>query len=108
MGTLMCRSVPPGVHPHAEHEQKAFQRILAEMGQLAHDVHGKALGKARHPQTAQHRLQQLQHPAAGNAGNGSPIFMELEKMNADAADEGQRKQHPARQDQPRRRALCAL
>ena len=48
--------IPPGVHPHAEHQQKALQRILAEVGHLAHDVHGKALGKGRVAQTAQHRL----------------------------------------------------
>ena len=34
----------PGVHPQAEHEQEAFQQILAEMRQLAHDVHGEPVG----------------------------------------------------------------
>ena len=49
----------PGVHPQAEHEQEAFQQILAEMRQLAHDVHGEPVsgtGKAQMPQdTLQYR-----------------------------------------------------
>jgi hypothetical protein len=54
-------------------------------------------------QTAQNRLQQLQHPAAGNAGNGCDLHG-IGKDERNAADEGQRKHHPPG-DQPRRRVL---
>lgn len=70
----------PGVHPQAEHEQETFQQILAEMRQLAHDVHGEPVGGTGKAQMPQDALQYPQHrPLAPS--DTSAICRELEKMN---------------------------
>ena len=93
----------PGVHPQAEHEQEAFQQILTEMRQLAHDVHGEPVGGTGKAQMPQDALQYPQYPAAGPLGH----IRDLQRVGEDehdAADEGKSKDHPPR-DEPRGGAL---
>ena len=92
------------VDPHTQHEQKALQRILAEMGHLAHDVHGQAVGKARMTQTAQDALQQHEHSAALAAGHICHRHG-VGKDERNTAGQCQREQHLAR-DRPRGGAFC--
>ncbi len=69
----------PGIDPQAESEQEAFQRILAEMCQLAHDVVCQMVRHAGHSQTGEHLfIRSNTRPLADS--ETSPICMELEKM----------------------------
>ena len=90
----------PGVHPQAEHEQEAFQQILTEMRQLAHDVHGEPVGGTGKAQMPQDALQYPQYPAAGPLGH----IRDLQRVREDEPDEGKSKDPPPR-DEPRGGAL---
>ena len=96
----------PGIHPHTQHEQKALQHILAEVCQLAHDVVGQALGKGRMAQTAQSRLQQSEHPAAGHSRHRGDLHG-IGKDEPDAGDECNGKDHTSRND-PQRGAFSVI
>ena len=88
------------VHPHTEHEQKALQRILAKVCQLAHDVHGQMLCQPRLPQAAQDDAHPRQHPAAGARGDRRHRHG-VGKDEPDASDECNGKDHTSRNDPQR-------
>ncbi len=103
-GTLMCQMYLPGIHPHAQHEQKALQHILAEVCQLAHDVHGQAGQGPGMAQTAQDAAC-IPSTRLLDTVDTEAIFMELEKMNTMQPMRAKGKDHPPCDD-PRRSALA--
>ena len=86
----MCRSKMPGVHPQAEHEQEALQRHTREK---CASLRMKCMvmwdASAGHPQPGAAPAAPSRSTRPLAPSDTTPICMELEKMNDDAADERQ-------------------
>ena len=93
----------PGIDPQAESEQEAFQRILAEMCQLAHDVVCQMVRHAGHSQTGEHLFHQEQYSSACRFRDVTDLHG-VGKDEPNAGNQCSGKDHPPRND-PQRGAL---